>query len=266
MPEETSIRVKGIATAIKHPITEEWRADGSRSENHEWEGYKDGIESALTTMLESSDWDMIRIERGKVISRIIASVAVANDDEQLEAGVLREWWELDRNLVDIPLAMHEYFLAADMAYINILERNYLQPGVDPDWSGGSEDLAGVTMREVQYYYHRLSGVSSMPYSTYVLRRCRIVRGNTVANSNHTDVMRVVDLPNNVPTALIGVIDGKYEWLKQPPDVRQTERHTFQLAQEYWAGEPLWSIIYGGTWDPVPTGLQDLYSIPSGNEE
>jgi len=237
--------VKGRETPIALPLAEERRSDGGTSKTQEWEGVPEGIEAKFYAETLSNDWDTVRLERGKVTSRIVASVDISNEPATLEAGVRREWWELDRNLVDIPLAMHEYFAGA--GYIDILSRKYLAEGIEPVWS--TDDLAGAAGVDKVYYYHRMNGVESVPFSTYVLRHCKLVSAGTLANSNHSDVMTVVSLPVGVPSALIGVLPASYEWLKQPPDVRGTERYKYQMTQEYWGGMPLWSVIYGGTWNP-----------------
>lgn len=237
--------VKGRETPIALPLAEERRSDGGTSKTQEWEGVPAGIETKFYAEKGSGDWDTVRLERGKVTSRIVASVDIPNEPATREAGVRSEWWELDRNLVDIPLAMHEYF--ADAGYLDILRRNYIDEGVEPVWGG--DDLAGAALADKVYYYHRINGVDSVPYSTYVLRHVRIVSADTLALSDHSDVNRVVPLPSRVPTALLGTLPAVYEWLKQPPDVRNTERYSYQLSQEYWAGMPFWSVIYGGSWNP-----------------
>jgi len=237
--------VKGRTTVIPQPLQEEARADGSEQKTLEWEGVPAGIETQYAAEKASGDWDSVRLERGKVVSRVVATVDVATDANTSEPGVRRAWWELDRNMVDIPLAMHPYFSGA--GYLDVLRRNYIDKGVEPGWNTG--DLAGAVDVDKTYYYHRINGVESVPYSTYVLRQCRLVSAGTLARSEHSDVMSVVRLPANVPSALLGSIPATYEWLKQPPDVRQTERYRYQLTQEYWGGMPLWSIIYGGTWNP-----------------
>ena len=236
--------VQGRTTPIALPEHEETRADSSKRKEGGWEGVPAGMETKYTEEVASGDWDLVRLERGRVVSRIHLEVEEPAADASLEEGVRREWWELDRNLVDLPLRMHPYFLGA--GYLDVCDR-YLRTGKDPSW--GTADLVGAAKVDKVYYYSRKAGQESVPYSTYVVRRVRIVTAGTIAKSDHSDVMTVVPLPGRVPSAIIGAIPGDFEWLKQPPDVRNTERRRYEMTQEYWGGMPNWSIIYGGTWDP-----------------
>jgi len=236
--------VKGRVTPIELPTSSEVQSDGSWHKTHGFEGLPSAIEAKFAEEVASENWETVGIERGRTVSRLTLGVESSGDSSSLQSGVIKEFWELDRNLVDLPLRMHPYF--ADAGYLDILD-GILREGTTPVW--GEDDLAGAGAKDKVYYYSKMAGQDSIPYSSYVVRRIKIVKSMTVAVAKHEGVNTVVALPGDRPHKLLGAIHTDVEWLYQPPDVREAGGRKYQISHEWWGGQPKWSIIYGGTWDP-----------------
>lgn len=148
-------------------------------------------------------------------------------------------YELWSNDVYKPVQAHPYF-ADSLTSDQFLD---VRKAMDESTSITTEDKA-------QELWELLNkGTVEYLESAYVLRETKNVSKRSVISASFTDVNRVSDPPD---TAQVNHLIGSLptgEWLKRSPQVRQFGARRWQITTEWWWGEKVSAILYGGTGTP-----------------
>jgi hypothetical protein len=212
-------------------------------------GGRIAVDALMDLLVAQQAGTRVSADHGHTVSR----VTLVSEPEKLNAdeGVR---WELDRNLVRLPLRTHPYWTRPEAdydtqrEYLDLVD-GYLDRGEVIDDFTTNTDFAGASDRTQEYYWWRRAGVHTHNYSTYIARRIQPVGEKEGVHPDHADAMRVVPLPGDIPPYL-GTLPVEFEWLKQPPDVRDAGPGQIEIVTEYWSGMPKWATFYGGTWSPL----------------
>jgi hypothetical protein len=244
-----------------------------------WEGAETQALAAYATYKTDTQWDSVELDQaGGTAKRTVTLTKLITDSFTNFTNLDNTTWELLPwdNVRD--LRQHPYFaqsisLATEYAVCDQMLASGMR------YNGSDGPMPEIVAR---YYAMRSNGIENYIESGAILRNTIVTdsrstlqvswkRVNRIISLNKTDA-NATDPAIDPPTNLVKTINslqrlkrnialtipytddvyeaGKWEWVKRMPTIRAISgTRKYEVAYDYYGGEHVSAVLFGGTWDP-----------------
>ena len=215
-----------------------------------YKGSKAKIEQKFNTL--SADTDSLDTLKADWGDTGVPELVVTQDNNTSTSGgpetnvALDTYWELDGNTIQDPVENNDYFNESTETTADCVQAL-------KDYRDNKKSTTATRVRALQLFDDCLSrGQENVPVFNIVLREVKLcARGSSIVpsmeNIFEVQSLDTIDPPTYIKTPLEAL---SFEWLKQPPRIRQVSKTKYQITTEWWSAKKWAGAFYkNGTGDP-----------------